>query len=141
MVAIQLRVSTDDGVDRLRAYSCACGRPISAVAADIIARRLTLQDQPNSPTGDTGPFLHRRPPPCGGCWFAAAPLNSATMLTALGRVCGRTGGDLLVEDARSGSDAGDLPAALARPRDVSSRPRAARSPETAPGTYTAHKAG
>jgi hypothetical protein len=44
MVAIQLGGSADEGVDRLRAYSYACGRPIASVAADIIARRLTLHD-------------------------------------------------------------------------------------------------
>jgi hypothetical protein len=32
-------------VDRLRAYSYAHGLSISSVAADIIARRLTLNDQ------------------------------------------------------------------------------------------------
>jgi hypothetical protein len=42
MVAIQLDINPDEGVDRLRAYSYASGRRISAVAADIIARRLTL---------------------------------------------------------------------------------------------------
>jgi hypothetical protein len=43
MVAIQLGVNADEAVDRLRAYSYACGRPISSVAADIIARRLILR--------------------------------------------------------------------------------------------------
>jgi hypothetical protein len=43
MVAIQLGVDPDEGVDRLRAYAYACGHRISSVAADIIARRLTLQ--------------------------------------------------------------------------------------------------
>ena len=38
MVAIQLGVNADEAVDRLRAYSYACGRPISSVAADIIGR-------------------------------------------------------------------------------------------------------
>jgi hypothetical protein len=45
MVAIQLGIDAGEGVDRLRAYSFACARPVSAVAADIIARRLTLSDQ------------------------------------------------------------------------------------------------
>jgi hypothetical protein len=44
MVAIQLGTNADEGVDRLRAYAYARGRPISSVAADIIARRLTLHD-------------------------------------------------------------------------------------------------
>ena len=48
MVAVQLRVDPNEAVDRLRAYSYACGRPISSVAADIIARRLTLHDQRDS---------------------------------------------------------------------------------------------
>lgn len=44
MVAIQLGVDPDQAVDRLRAYSYSCGRRISSVAADIIARRLTLHE-------------------------------------------------------------------------------------------------
>jgi hypothetical protein len=43
MVAVQLGIDADEGVDRLRAYSYASGRRIFCVAADIIARRLTLQ--------------------------------------------------------------------------------------------------
>jgi GAF domain len=43
MVAVQLGIEAREGVDRLRAYSYACGRRISEVAADMIARRLTLQ--------------------------------------------------------------------------------------------------
>lgn len=42
MVAVQLGIDADEGVDRLRAYSYARGRRISCVAADVIARRLTL---------------------------------------------------------------------------------------------------
>jgi hypothetical protein len=45
MAAVQLGVMSSEGVDRLRAYSYAHARSISAVAADIIARRLTLNDQ------------------------------------------------------------------------------------------------
>jgi hypothetical protein len=48
LVAVQLGVAPNEAVDRLRAYSYACGRPISSVAADIIARRLTLHDQRDS---------------------------------------------------------------------------------------------
>ena len=44
MVAVQLRVSADEGLDRLRAYTYAQGRPINDVAADIVARRLSLRD-------------------------------------------------------------------------------------------------
>jgi hypothetical protein len=45
MVAVQLGVQAEEGVDRLRAFAYACERPVSAVAADIIARRLTLHDR------------------------------------------------------------------------------------------------
>jgi hypothetical protein len=45
MVALQLAVSTAEGIDRLRAYSYASGRSLSTIAADIIARRLSLRDQ------------------------------------------------------------------------------------------------
>lgn len=45
MVAIQLGVSADEGVDRLRAHAYASARPLSSVAADIIARRMTLSDR------------------------------------------------------------------------------------------------
>jgi hypothetical protein len=49
MVAIQLGVHPDEGVDRLRAYAFASGRRVSSVAGDIIARRLTLRDQTGPP--------------------------------------------------------------------------------------------
>ncbi|MCW2559567.1 MAG: hypothetical protein JWP55_3531 [Mycobacterium sp.] len=42
VVAEQLGISADEAVDRLRAHCYTCGRTLSAVAADIIARRLTL---------------------------------------------------------------------------------------------------
>jgi hypothetical protein len=42
MVAVQLGIDAGEGVDRLRAYSYACGRRICSVAADVIARRLAL---------------------------------------------------------------------------------------------------
>jgi hypothetical protein len=51
MVAIQLGIDADEAVDRLRAFAYACGRPVSSVAADIIARRLTLRDQDDFPNG------------------------------------------------------------------------------------------
>jgi GAF domain len=44
MVAVQLKVSTHDGVDRLRAYAYAQKRSIVAVAADVISRRLSFPD-------------------------------------------------------------------------------------------------
>jgi hypothetical protein len=45
MVALQLGVSTGESVDRLRAYSYASRRSLSSIAADIIARRLSLRGQ------------------------------------------------------------------------------------------------
>ena len=45
MVAVQLGTSSDEAVDRLRAHAYASARSLSSVAADIIARRLTLSDQ------------------------------------------------------------------------------------------------
>ena len=43
MVAVQLGVSADEGLVRLRAYTYARGRSIADVAADIIAKRLSLR--------------------------------------------------------------------------------------------------
>jgi hypothetical protein len=43
MVAVQLGVTADEGLDRLRAYTYSNGRSINAVAADIVARRLSLR--------------------------------------------------------------------------------------------------
>ncbi|GAB2666720.1 GAF and ANTAR domain-containing protein [Nocardia goodfellowii] len=51
MVAVQLGVSAEEGLDRLRAYSYAQGRSIVEVAADIVARRLSLRDQRDSIEG------------------------------------------------------------------------------------------
>ena len=42
MVAVQLGISADEGLDRLRAHTYAQGRSITDVAADIIAKRLLL---------------------------------------------------------------------------------------------------
>lgn len=42
VVAEQLGISADEGVDRLRAHAYASGQTLSSVAADIIARHLTL---------------------------------------------------------------------------------------------------
>jgi len=49
MLAIQLNAQPDEALDRLRAHSYACGHRISSVAADIIAHRLTLHDEPDPP--------------------------------------------------------------------------------------------
>ena len=43
MVAVQLAVSPEAGLDRLRAYAYGAGRAITAVAADIAERRLSLR--------------------------------------------------------------------------------------------------
>jgi hypothetical protein len=45
MVSIQLGVTADEALDRLRAHAYASARPLSSVAADLIARRMTLSDQ------------------------------------------------------------------------------------------------
>jgi hypothetical protein len=44
MVAVQLSISTTDGLGRLRAYSYAHNRSVLAVAADVVARRLSFRD-------------------------------------------------------------------------------------------------
>jgi hypothetical protein len=44
IVAVQLGVSPDEGIDRLRAHCYASRCSLDAVAADVIARRLTLDD-------------------------------------------------------------------------------------------------
>ena len=44
MIAVQLAISADEGLARLRAYAYANARPINAVAADIIAHRLRMHD-------------------------------------------------------------------------------------------------
>ena len=51
MVAVQLAVSADEGLARLRAYCYANGVPIGTVAADIVARRLSLRDQRDTSEG------------------------------------------------------------------------------------------
>ncbi|WP_378738985.1 GAF and ANTAR domain-containing protein [Nocardia brasiliensis] len=51
MVAVQLAVPVAVGLDRLRAYSYAQRRSIAEVAADIVARRLSLRDQRDTTEG------------------------------------------------------------------------------------------
>ncbi|MEV0334419.1 GAF and ANTAR domain-containing protein [Nocardia sp. NPDC050717] len=51
MVAVQLAVSAEEGLARLRAYCFATGRPIGDVAADIVARRLSLRGRPDAGEG------------------------------------------------------------------------------------------
>jgi GAF domain-containing protein/ANTAR domain-containing protein len=47
ILAVQLNTNPDKALDRLRAYSYATRRRISSVAADVIAHRLTLDDEPD----------------------------------------------------------------------------------------------
>ena len=49
ILAYRLGIHPDDAVDRLRAHAYGTGHRLSAVAADVIARRLTLPDQPDPP--------------------------------------------------------------------------------------------
>lgn len=44
MIAVQLTVSTAVALERLRAYAYAYSRSITAVAADVLARRLSFRD-------------------------------------------------------------------------------------------------
>jgi hypothetical protein len=44
MVAVQLGVSADEGLDWLRAYTFSHGRSITDVAADVVGRRVSLRD-------------------------------------------------------------------------------------------------
>lgn len=44
MVAVQLAVSADEALDRLRAYAYWSGRPVRDVADDIINRRINLRE-------------------------------------------------------------------------------------------------
>ena len=50
MVAIQLRVPASEALVRLRAHAFANDRPLDEVAADIVGRRLRLDDDRNPPT-------------------------------------------------------------------------------------------
>ncbi len=49
MVSIQLRVPIAEALVRIRAHAFATGRPIGAVAADIVGRRLRLADDRDEP--------------------------------------------------------------------------------------------
>jgi GAF domain len=51
MVAVQLTVSTTVALDRLRAYAYAHTRSITAVAADVVARRLSFRHLDDDATG------------------------------------------------------------------------------------------
>ena len=44
MVSVQLQVPVAEALVRIRAHAFADGRPLGAVAADIVARRLRLTD-------------------------------------------------------------------------------------------------
>ncbi|WP_063726016.1 ANTAR domain-containing protein [Streptomyces monomycini] len=49
MLSVQLQVSASEALLRLRAHAYSAGRPITEVAHDILARRLTLAEHPHSP--------------------------------------------------------------------------------------------
>lgn len=45
MVSVQLEVSAEEGLERLRAHAYSAGRSIVEIAADVVARRLSLQSE------------------------------------------------------------------------------------------------
>ena len=49
MIAVQLNLPTTDALDRLRAHAFAQRRSIVAVAADVVARRLSFRDLDDDP--------------------------------------------------------------------------------------------
>ena len=49
MIAVQLEISTSAALDRLRAHAFAQRRSIVAVAADVVARRLSFRDLDDDP--------------------------------------------------------------------------------------------
>ena len=53
MVAVQLSIATSAALLRIRAYSFANDRTLAAVAADIVARRLRLTDDRDSPMNES----------------------------------------------------------------------------------------
>ncbi|KAA0111506.1 GAF domain-containing protein [Mycolicibacterium sp. P9-22] len=54
MVAVQLKVSTQDGMTRLRAHAYAERRSVVAVAADVVSRRLSFRDLDDDAGPGTG---------------------------------------------------------------------------------------
>ena len=49
MVAVQLGIEVDEALARIRAHAFATDRPVAAVAADVVARRLTMHhDEPRA---------------------------------------------------------------------------------------------
>jgi hypothetical protein len=52
MIAIQLQISATEALIRMRAHAFSTDRPLSAVAADIVARRLRLADDRAEPDGE-----------------------------------------------------------------------------------------
>ena len=51
MISVQLAVTTDVAMDRLRAHAFARGRSVTEVAADVVARRISLKDERDSGGG------------------------------------------------------------------------------------------
>lgn len=50
MITIQLGVSLAEALLRLRAHAYASGRSVSAIAADVVSRRMHFDDEPDGPT-------------------------------------------------------------------------------------------
>jgi hypothetical protein len=51
MVSVSLQIPVGEALLRIRAHAFAVGRPVGAVASDIVARRLRLADDRNEPRG------------------------------------------------------------------------------------------
>ncbi|MBK5330503.1 MAG: ANTAR domain-containing protein, partial [Ilumatobacteraceae bacterium] len=49
MVSVQLQIPATEALVRIRARAFAIGSPVSAIAADIVARRLRLSDDRQEP--------------------------------------------------------------------------------------------
>jgi hypothetical protein len=52
MVSVSLQIPVAEALLRIRAHAFAVGRPVGAVASDIVARRLRLADDRNQPRGE-----------------------------------------------------------------------------------------
>jgi hypothetical protein len=49
MVSIQLKIPVSEALVRIRAHAFAHDRPVGLVAADIVARRLRIEDDRQQP--------------------------------------------------------------------------------------------
>jgi hypothetical protein len=52
MASVQLKISPAEALARIRAHAFSTGRPVATIAADIVARRLRLEDDRPSMEGD-----------------------------------------------------------------------------------------